>query len=297
MPTFDLRFDKFQGLGNDFVVVDGSAYELARLPELSRRLCDRHAGIGADGLIVVHPDQTCAARMEFYNPDGSRAQMCGNGIRCVARYLRLAGRDARPAFPIMTDAGARTVRFVPDGVAADLGEPSFAPEAIPVLASPEEVCSVSLALDGLPPLPPAVCLSLGNPHCVLFVEDVAHLRIDAMGPRIERLPIFPERINVEFAEVLEPRRLACRVWERGAGETPACGTGAAAAVIAATVRGLVPGEAAVDLPGGTLAVAWRDRRSVTIAGGAAAVFSGSISIETSFLARSNPGERSSSPAA
>jgi diaminopimelate epimerase len=288
MKEVKFRFFKYQGLGNDFVLIDLHDCAIPDPAELSRRLCDRHCGVGADGVILVAPHPTCAARVEFYNLDGSRAQMCGNGIRCVARYLRNTARKTEPRFSIMTDAGIRGVGFVPEGVCVSLGEPSFSPRAIPALLDPEVAVRAAVTADGFPDLPPATCLSLGNPHCVLWVADLEHFPVAAVGSRIERLPVFPERINVEFAQRIGPDRIACRVWERGAGETRACGTGAAATLVAATLLNLVPGEAMVVLPGGELQVSWKDRRDVTIAGRAEEVFRGSMALPPSLIARSSP---------
>ncbi len=245
---------------------------------LSALLCRRTTSIGADGLILVRPDERGAARMEFYNPDGSRAAMCGNGIRCVARFLRDLAWETADRFDIMTDAGPREVRILPDGVAADLGAPAFEPGRIPISAGTCDPRRLDVPLEGGPDLPPAVCLSIGNPHCVFFVRDVGAYPVAAVGPRVERHALFPARINVIFAELSAPGVLACRVWERGAGETRACGTGAAAAVIAATVRGVVDGTARVRLPGGILDVAWDRRAGVAIAGAVERVFRGTIPV-------------------
>ena len=290
MASRRLSFHKYQGLGNDFVLI---GEPIGDPEELSRLLCRRRFGVGSDGLIIVRPDPDCAARMEFYNPDGSRAEMCGNGLRCVARFLVNEGRERSSCFRIMTDAGPKTVSVQEDGVAAVLGEPAFAPDLIPARLGPDEVLEARLPVACSPPLPPATCLSLGNPHCVFFVENVAAFPVDAIGPLVEHLPVFPERINVEFAERTAPGRLVCRVWERGAGETKACGTGAAATLIAATVRGLVPGEAVVTLPGGDLTVLWPERKAVTIRGSAEEVFQGSIVIPEPAPVRSCPDESSS----
>jgi diaminopimelate epimerase len=274
----DLPFHKYQALGNDFVLLDMRTAAVPDPAALSALLCRRTTSIGADGLILVGPDEGGAARMEFYNPDGSRAAMCGNGIRCVARFLRDRAWETADRFDIMTDVGPREVRILSDGVAADLGAPEFAPENIPIRPAAADPRRVEVRLEGGPDLPPAVCLSIGNPHCVFFVPDAAAYPVAAVGPRVERHALFPARINVIFAQESAPGVLACRVWERGAGETRACGTGAAAAVIAATVRGMVDGAARVRLPGGVLDVAWDRRGGVVIAGAAEDVFRGTISI-------------------
>jgi diaminopimelate epimerase len=283
--TAQLEFHKYQGLGNDFVLIDLRHCPVRDAARLSVMLCRRHFGVGADGLILVGPDPRHAARMTFYNPDGSRAEMCGNGLRCVAQYLRASGWERADAFSIMTDAGPREVGFVEAGVAASLGEPSFEPARLPAALTPAELLRAEL---GVGDLPPAVCLSVGNPHCVFFVGDASAVPVAELGPRVENLPVFPERINVEFAQVTAPGRIVCRVWERGAGETQACGTGAAATVVAATLRELVPGEAVVELPGGELVVTWRRGRAVTIAGRADEVFRGSTTTAAAFVTAPSP---------
>ncbi len=285
----ELTFQKYQGLGNDFVLLGVRDFKITDPGRLSRLLCRRRFGVGADGLILVLPDRVCAARMEFYNPDGSRAEMCGNGLRCVARYLRRAGWERRLRFPIMTDAGPRELRFLQEGVVATLGEPRFSPDEIPAHLEEDQVLHANL---NVPDLPAATCLSIGNPHCVFFVKNVASFPVRDVGPVVERLPVFPERINVEFAELTGPGRLTCRVWERGAGETQACGTGAAAAVIAATLQDFVPGEAIVNLPGGELAVFWRERKAVSIAGQAEEVFAGTMMVPGNLVVQSSPAQPS-----
>ncbi len=293
MAQVYLPFFKYQALENDFVILDLRSVEVHDAARLSRMLCTRAKSIGADGLLLVSPHARCAARMEFYNPDGSRAGMCGNGIRCVARFLRDVGWQSSDRFAIMTDVGIRDVRIFPTSVAANLGCPAFAPDRIPVRAQEPDVRRLSLHLEGGPELPPAVCLSVGNPHCVFFVRNVEDYPVAAVGPRVEHHPLFPERINVIFAELIGPHALKCRVWERGAGETRACGTGASAAVVAATARGMIDGSAVVRLPGGTIEAAWDPHDGVTIAGSAEHVFRGAMLIPEELAA---PRSRQESPA-
>ncbi len=287
-----LPFSKYQALGNDFILLDTRKVKIAKPGELSRILCCRKLGIGADGLILVSPHPSCAARMIFYNPDGSRAGMCGNGIRCVAKYLFDTGwlKQEKAAdstgFCIATDSGPREVSLGPgDIVEANLGTPSFDPASLPAHLAPEEV--QDLRFPDLP-LPPGLCLSVGNPHCIFFVRDLKNIPINRFGPRVECDPRFPSRINVEFAEPLDKARLTCRVWERGAGETSSCGTGAAAVCVAATLRGLVNARATVCLPGGEIEVRWDRPGPVFIRGPARFVFKGEVPVSRSLLAALSP---------
>ncbi len=270
-----LAFAKLHGAGNDFAVVDGRPLVGVGVDwaALARQMCDRHFGVGADGLLVAVPAQGRQARvgMRMFNPDGSESEMCGNGLRCFVRWLAERGELAPGAVPVETGAGVLTAFL--DGrleVTVDMGAPRLAPAEIPL--SPE-------AAAGQPPAGPvlhlplrvrgtgsdvghdsslldATCVSMGNPHAVIFVSDVEAVPLDAIGPAIERHPSFPARTNVELCQVLARDRLRVRVWERGAGATLACGTGACAAAVAARLQGLVDASVTVQLPGGSLAVEW-----------------------------------------
>ncbi|MDR3270744.1 MAG: diaminopimelate epimerase [Peptococcaceae bacterium] len=279
-----MKFVKMQGLGNDFVFLD----HLERLaasadyPELARRMCDRHFGIGADGLIIVLPSTLADAQMRIYNADGSEAEMCGNGIRCFARYLYDAGYVNRLEQRIETLAGVLSVRLHVRGedfleATVDMGEPIFAPERIPVRAELDPVVNAELTVEGQNVH--FTALSMGNPHCVIFVEDVDQVDLAKLGRAIERHPLFPRQTNVEFVRVDSPQEITMRVWERGAGATLACGTGACAALIAAALSDRTKRQATVHLPGGDLTIEWRIDRRVYLTGPAEYVCSGEYLVE------------------
>ncbi|MEW5945132.1 MAG: diaminopimelate epimerase [bacterium] len=279
-----MDFVKMHGLGNDFVVLEKTGLE--DVSSLSRRLCDRHFGIGADGLVLILPSDRADFRMRIINPDGSEAEMCGNGIRCAAKRFLERGKtysteENAVELIVETLAGIRLVRAFRDPAGAfgrievNMGEPVLSPEAIPVLIDAERVLDHPLDVDGK--RYPATCLSLGNPHCVLFLdEDVGDVDVAAPGRLIESLPIFPNRTNVEFVNVLGKGEIKLRAWERGAGETLACGTGACAAVVAGFLTGRLDEKATARLPGGDLEIVWTKNGAVLMTGPAETVFYGSI---------------------
>lgn len=263
-----LRLRKMHGAGNDFVVIDARDGRPPLAPDMARRLADRHRGVGCDQLVEIFPgDAQAAARLSFRNADGSAAGACGNATRCVADLL--LRETGAPALTLRTPAGLLPARRRPDGlVEVDMGAPDFAWDAVP-LAAPHD----TLAL----PLPFApVAVSMGNPHAVLFVPDAQAAPVDTLGPELERHPIFPQRANIGFAQVLAPDRLRLRVWERGAGLTLACGSGACAAVAAAVRRGLTGRRVEVVMDGGTLSLDWRDD-GLHMAGPVAEVFEAVLS--------------------
>ncbi|TDA65740.1 MAG: diaminopimelate epimerase [Clostridia bacterium] len=268
------------GLGNDFVMVDASAQALSEdLGRLALSVCDRHFGIGADGLVVFWPAGDGRARMRIFNADGSEAQMCGNAVRCLGKYLYEEGLASRSRVEVETASGIVALALEVTGgrvtaVTVDMGPPRLSPEVIPVVAAKNPVVGWELEVDGL--AIPVTCVSMGNPHCVIFQEDAARLNFSALAPRIERHAAFPERTNVELVEVLAPDRLAVTVWERGVGPTLACGTGACAALVAAVLNGKVTGPARVELPGGVLEIAWEPGKNVFMKGPATEVFRGRL---------------------
>jgi len=277
-----LPFTKMHGAGNDFVVLDGLREELPPLEPLARRLGDRHLGIGFDQLLVVRPSKSADFRMEIYNADGSQVEMCANGIRCFFQYLREAGHTRADELRVETLSGVVTPRFAgPGRVTVDMGPPILAPAKIPTRlgdpASPGPVLDVPLGVDGRELLVSSV--SMGNPHCVIQVDDVDTAPVDLLGPRIERHDAFPNRVNVEFVEVLGRSHVRQRTWERGAGETLACGSGACATVVAGVLRGALDARVRVELRGGDLDIAWDGgAASVFMTGPAATVFTGSVEI-------------------
>ncbi len=277
-----IKFAKLQGLGNDFILLDERNQEplnrRTKGPEvLAELLCRRRLGIGADGLIVLLPSKTADWRMRIYNPDGSEAEMCGNGIRCLVCYLLEEELVGQPEIKIETGAGIIKTKLREGLIEVDMGEPILEAGQIPVRL-PGQVILHPLEVDGYPLQ--ITCVSMGNPHCVIFVEDVTAAPLTRLGPKLERHPLFPRRTNVEFVQILETNRLKMRVWERGAGETPACGTGACAAVVAAGLAGKADRRSDVELPGGLLSIVWTPHDNhVYMTGPAQLVFRGEIDME------------------
>jgi diaminopimelate epimerase len=297
-----MRFTKMHGAGNDYIYVDGFRERVEEPQDLARRISDRHFGVGSDGLILIQPPSGPAAdcRMEMYNADGSRAEMCGNGIRCVAKYVHDRGIARRPEIRIETDAGAKTVRVVSaaDGRArlleVDMGAPSLARAAIPLRdgGEPDEP-AIDVPWEVMDRVFRMTAVSMGNPHAVVRLDGAAAGPLPALGevplaewgPHFERHPWFPERTNTEIITLRSPREIDLRVWERGSGETLACGTGACAAAVACAVNGWCGPEVLVHLRGGDLRIRWdgapadpRERRlgggRVLLTGPAEEVFTG-----------------------
>jgi diaminopimelate epimerase len=276
-----LRFTKMHGIGNDYVYIDGFSQQVADLGALSARLSPRRTGIGSDGLILIAPSRVADCRMEMYNADGSRGEMCGNGIRCVGKYVFDHGLVDKPRITVETDAGVKTLDLhVRDGrvdtVTVDMGEPILDAPRIPVAAE-GRVIDAPLQVDGAEYR--ITCVSMGNPHCVVFVDDVGPLALDTLGPRFEHHPFFPKRVNTEFVHVIHRQELRMRVWERGSGETAACGTGACAALVAAVLNDRSARNAVLHLVGGDLSIEWSaaDNR-VRMTGAATEVFRGEIDV-------------------
>jgi diaminopimelate epimerase len=276
------------GAGNDFVVVDGAKESLPEgsLPSVATHACDRHLGIGADGLILVLPSRVANFRMRMFNPDGSEAEMCGNGIRLFAKFVYEHGYTRERDLQVETLAGMiRPHLRVRDGkvqsIRVDMGVPRLSRAEIP-MKGPDQprVVNERLRVGGQRPTITAV--SMGNPHCVLFVDDVDRAKVEEIGPAIEHHDLFPRRTNVEFVQVLGEGELKMRVWERGAGETLACGTGASAALVAAVLNDLSPRKANLHLRGGLLKVNWSaDDDHVFIDGPAAEVCTGETHLDES----------------
>lgn len=277
-----MRFAKYQGIGNDFVMIADPDDRLALTPELVRRLCDRRFGIGGDGVIRVVPGEGGAAFfMDYVNSDGSIGEMCGNGIRCLAVFAREEGLTHHTEIHVATRAGLKVVTVLDDGrVQVDMGPPIFVPSEIPVSVEGEEALHVKLELED--EVYEAASLSMGNPHAVLFVADPSIAPVTTLGPVIERHALFPRGVNVEFVTVESPERVTVRVWERGSGETLACGTGACAAAVAARLLHDVNSRITVALPGGELEIEWSgslERGSpVVMTGPVEKVFQGHIDV-------------------
>ena len=272
------------GAGNDFVVIDGVRQAVSLSPEQLRRIADRHFGIGADQILLVEPARTPGVdfRYRIFNADGGEVEQCGNGARCFVRFVRDRGLTDRDAIRVETMSGVIEPRMQPDGrVQVDMGAPAFEPARIPFDAS--GLAPRPMHEDSLWPLEVAGAtrwisvVSMGNPHAVQVVDDVDSAPVGSEGPLIERSPRFPQRVNAGFMQVVSPNRIRLRVWERGSGETLACGTGACAAVVAGIRRGLLRSPVDVETRGGLLTIAW-DGGAVTMTGPATAVFEGEIEL-------------------
>ena len=277
MPRNKLTFSKMHGAGNDFVLVDATRKPFRPTAVVTRKLCDRHFGVGADQVLILERSRHADLRMRILNPDGSEAEMCGNGIRCAALYARTRGLVKKDEMSFETRAGIIRPRLVGDGrVWVDMGEPVLEAEKIPTRGRGRVIEAPFKFGCGRATI---TCVSMGNPHCVLFVDDLAKVPAAAWGPAIERDPFFPRRTNVEFVQVLSPDRVRATVWERGAGLTLACGTGACAAVVAGVLTGRLRRSASVALPGGVLDIEWAPDNRVFMAGPAAFVFDGTIGVK------------------
>jgi len=276
-----VKFTKMHGLGNDSVVVDGFEEQLEEtaLEELSRRLCDRHFGIGSDGLILVLPSRAANFRMRMFNPDGSEAEMCGNGIRCFGKYVYDRGMTRESEVSVETVPGIQQLKLATESgkvtaVRVDMGTPKWHRPDIPMRGENEPAVNDTLKVEG--DRLEITCVSMGNPHCMVFVKNVDACPIEKLGPAIENHNTFPQRTNVHFVEVVEGHELKVRTWERGAGVTLACGTGACASLVAAALTERASRNATVRLPGGPLHIEWLGNDHVVMTGPAEEVFEGEI---------------------
>ncbi len=274
-----MRFTKMHGAGNDYVYVNGFQEALpADLPDLARRISDRRFGVGGDGLILILPSERADARMQMFNADGSEAEMCGNGIRCVAKYVYDHGIARKTELRIETKAGilpltASTSKGLVDQVRVDMGPPILNAARIPTTLPGDPVVNAELSVAGRSFRVTSV--SMGNPHCVIFVDQATDELVLGYGPKIEVDPRFPARANVEFVEVLGPAEVRQRTWERGSGETWACGTGASAVCVAGVLTGRTQRRIVIHLRGGDLELEWNEADNhVYMTGPAAEVFSG-----------------------
>ncbi len=273
-----MRFTKMQGAGNDYVYVNCFEEPLPENPaELARRVADRHFGIGGDGLILICSSEVAHARMWMFNADGSEGEMCGNGIRCVAKYVYDHGIARKERLRIETGAGVLDLELftrddLVERVRVDMSAPRLAAEEIPTTLPGDPVVEQKLAVAGREL--PVTCVSMGNPHCVTFVEELSDEWVLGIGPQVEAHAAFPHRVNAEFVQVISPSEVRVRVWERGSGETQACGTGAAAVCVAGVLTGKTERQVAVHLPGGILELEWEEGGHVFMTGPAVEVFSG-----------------------
>ena len=276
-----IEFTKYHGLGNDFILIDNRSSSTPVItPEEAIKLCDRHFGIGADGVIFALPgENNTDYTMRIFNCDGSEPEMCGNGIRCFAGFVAdLEGESPnKDKYQIHTLAGVITPQLMPDGqVKVDMGFPRLLAGEIPttLTSANEKVINIPLQVAGKSW--DVTCVSMGNPHCITFVEDVAAISLEAIGLEFEHHPAFPQRINTEFVEVVRRDYVKMRVWERGAGITLACGTGACATLVAGVLTGKCDRTATVELPGGPLLIEWADDQRLYMTGPAQKVFAGKI---------------------
>ncbi|HEX2477464.1 MAG TPA: diaminopimelate epimerase [Lacipirellulaceae bacterium] len=279
-----MRFTKMHGAGNDYIYVDCFAEPVPRdIPELARRISQRRFGVGADGLILICPSERADAEMRMFNADGSAAEMCGNGIRCVAKYVYDHGLRRRDRLQIESAGRVFTLelkiaRGVVDRVRVDMGQPILIPEQIPTklraASGPDQpLVDAPLTVGGRELR--VTCVSMGNPHCVVFVDQPSDELVLGIGPQLEVSPQFPNRTNVEFAKVITGREIEQRTWERGSGETLACGTGACAVCVAGVLTGRTGREVTIHLRGGDLDIEWREADNhVYMTGPAVEVFSG-----------------------
>lgn len=275
-------FVKMQGCGNDFIIVENSILLMdLDLHELGKKVCDRNFGIGADGLIIVHPSDNYDYRMQIINSDGSEPEMCGNGIRCFAKYLYLSGKTTKEELEIETLAGIIRPSIVKKDdkafVRVDMGEPRLKPSEIPVTGFDlEQVVNQELKVEN--ETFKITTVSMGNPHCMIFLDSYDNLDFNYWGPKLETFSAFPKKTNVEFVIAEDRENLRVKVWERGAGPTLACGTGACATLVAANLNGLADKKANVHLPGGTLEIEWADNNRLIMTGPAEVSFTGFFNI-------------------
>ena len=277
-----MRFTKMQGCGNDYIYVNCFEETVPDPSGTSIRLSDRHFGVGGDGLVLISPSDTADFDMDMYNADGSRSGMCGNAIRCVGKYVYDRGLTEKKVITVSTQTGVKTLWLdVQDGavqtVRVCMGKPDFRPEAVPVTGEGDSFLRQDITVLGETWNVSAV--SVGNPHCVTYVDDPYALDFERIGPAFENHPVFPARVNTEFIQIIDEHTLKMRVWERGSGETFACGTGASAALAVTAKLGLCADEADLILRGGTLHIEWdRETDLLYMTGPATFVFDGEVEI-------------------
>ena len=277
-----MKFTKLQGCGNDYVYVDCTKELIDNIPETAIKVSDRHFGIGSDGLILIRSSDKADFMMDMYNSDGSRGKMCGNGIRCVAKFVYDKGLTDKTKLKIETLSGIKELELTVENgevtwVTVDIGAPITRPSLIPVRSDKDILIKEPIVVDGQ--VYEITCVSMGNPHAVVFVEDTDSLPLETIGPGFEHHELFPERVYTEFIQVLDRIHIKMRVWERGSGETLACGTGACASVVACILNGYTDHEVTVSLLGGELVIRYDDKaNTVYMTGPAVKVFDGEISL-------------------
>ncbi len=273
-----MNFTKMHGIGNDYIYINGFSEDVKNPEVLAVAMSDRHTGIGGDGIVLILPSKIADFRMRMFNADGSEAEMCGNAIRCVGKYVYDKHLTDKKVLTIETLAGIKVLDMMVEGdvvqmVTVDMGEPILKPELIPVVAEEEPV--LKLNIQAVDKTFDFTCVSMGNPHAITFVENTADFKVEKYGKVIEVHPLFPKKINVEFAHVINKEEIDMRVWERGSGETMACGTGACATLVACALNGVTGREATIHLLGGDLHVRWDEETNhVFMTGPATVVFKG-----------------------
>ena len=277
-----MKFTKMQGLGNDYVYVNCFKEKIDNPPEVAMKVSNRNFGVGSDGLIMINPSEVADFEMEMYNADGSRGEMCGNGIRCVGKYVYDYGLTDKTSISVETLGGIKYLDLAVENgkvklVKVDMGSPELVPANIPIVAEGDSVIHAPIVVDGKEYRMTGV--SMGNPHTVVYIDDVQGLEIEKIGPKFENHERFPKRINTEFARVIDRNTVEMRVWERGSGETLACGTGACAVAVASILNGLTEDKVTVKLLGGDLQIEWdREANKVYMNGPAEVSFEGEIEI-------------------
>lgn len=277
-----MEFTKMQGCGNDYVYVNGFENKIDNPNKLSEIVSDRHFGIGSDGLIVINPSERADFKMSMYNADGSEGKMCGNGIRCVAKYVYDNKMTDKTTITVETLSGIKTLELnvkndKVETVKVNMGTPILLPKDVPVVSDKDKVVDEPIVIDDKEYR--ITCVSMGNPHAITFIENTDDLEIETIGPKFENNPIFPDRVNTEFIQVLDRNTVKMRVWERGSGETFACGTGACATVVACVLNGLTDNKVTVKLLGGDLFIEYnREENTVYMTGPAKVSFTGKIEV-------------------
>ena len=277
-----MKFTKMHGIGNDYVYVNCFKETVEHPSEVAIKVSDRHFGIGSDGLILIKPSEVADGKMEMYNADGSQGAMCGNGIRCVAKYMYDYGITDKTSISVETKSGIKYLDLTlkdgkVDTVKVNMGTPILKAADIPVRSEKEQVIDEPVMVDGKEWK--ITCVSMGNPHAITYIDDVKNLEIEKIGPKFENHEIFPDRVNTEFVHVIDRNTVEMRVWERGSGETLACGTGACAVAVSSILNGLTEEEVTVKLLGGDLKIFWdRTENKVYMTGSATTVFDGEISL-------------------
>lgn len=271
-----IKFAKYQGLGNDFIILENLTGKLKLTEKHIKKLCDRHYGIGCDQLLIVGKSEKADYKMSLFNQDASPAEMCGNGIRCLARYLFLHRITRKKSLNIETDAGIMTTKLIDAMVEVDMGKPVLDGPKVPVNRKGQVINSALQTKEGTFKIN---VVSMGNPHTVVFVKNVKMVPLEKFGPAVENHPVFPRKTNVGFAQVITRKKISLRVWERGAGATLACGTGACAAVVAGVLNKVTERNVTVSLPGGVLKIRWDEKTDrILMTGPAEEVFTGTATL-------------------